>query len=87
MLALAPDVVIVATGGLPQNPPLDAGDELVTSSWDIIAGAVKPAENVLLYDDNGGHQGMTARRDRSPTAAPGWSWFRRSASSRRRWAA
>ena len=37
-----------------------AGDDLVTSSWDIIAGAVKPAENVLLYDDNGGHQGMTA---------------------------
>ena len=60
VLALSPDVVIVATGGLPQNPPLDAGDDLVTSSWDIIAGAVKPAENVLLYDDNGGHQGMTA---------------------------
>jgi NADPH-dependent 2,4-dienoyl-CoA reductase/sulfur reductase-like enzyme len=60
VLALTPDVVIVATGGLPQNPPLDAGDDLVTSSWDIVAGAVKPAENVLLYDDNGGHQGMTA---------------------------
>jgi NADPH-dependent 2,4-dienoyl-CoA reductase/sulfur reductase-like enzyme len=60
VLDLEPDVVIVATGGLPQNPPLDAGDELVTSSWDIISGAVKPAESVLLYDDNGGHQGMTA---------------------------
>src|SRR5688572_21661109 len=58
--ALSPDVVIVATGGVPQNPPLEAGDNLVTSSWDIVAGAVKPAENVLLYDDNGGHQGMTA---------------------------
>jgi 2,4-dienoyl-CoA reductase-like NADH-dependent reductase (Old Yellow Enzyme family) len=60
VLALGPEVVIVATGGLPQNPPLEAGDDLVTSSWDIIAGSVKPAENVLLYDDNGGHQGMTA---------------------------
>ncbi len=60
VLALSPDVVIVATGGLPQNPPLEAGGDLVTSSWDIVAGAVKPAENVLLYDDNGGHQGMTA---------------------------
>jgi 2,4-dienoyl-CoA reductase-like NADH-dependent reductase (Old Yellow Enzyme family)/thioredoxin reductase len=58
--ALSPDVVIVATGGVPQNPPLEAGDDLVTSSWDIVAGAVKAAENVLLYDDNGGHQGMTA---------------------------
>jgi len=60
VLALSPDVVIVATGGMPQNPPLESGEDLVTSSWDIIAGAVKPAENVLLYDDNGGHQGMTA---------------------------
>lgn len=60
VLALSPDVVIVATGGLPQNPSLESGGDLVTSSWDIIAGAVKPAENVLLYDDNGGHQGMTA---------------------------
>ena len=60
VLALSPDIVIVATGGLPQNPPLEAGGDLVTSSWDIIAGAVKPAEDVLLYDDNGGHQGMTA---------------------------
>jgi N-methyl-L-proline demethylase len=30
VMALAPDVVIVATGGIPQNPPLDAGDDLVT---------------------------------------------------------
>ncbi len=58
--ALGPEVVIVATGGMPQNPPLDAGGDLVVSTWDILAGSVKPAENVLLYDDNGGHQGMSA---------------------------
>ncbi|MEZ5803428.1 MAG: NADH:flavin oxidoreductase [Rhizobiaceae bacterium] len=58
--ALEPDIVIVATGGLPQNPPLDAGGDLVVSSWDILSGGVKSAENVLLYDDNGGHQGMGA---------------------------
>ena len=60
VLAHSPDVVVVATGGVPQNPPLEVGDDLVTSSWDIVAGAVKPAENVLIYDDNGGHPGMTA---------------------------
>jgi 2,4-dienoyl-CoA reductase-like NADH-dependent reductase (Old Yellow Enzyme family)/thioredoxin reductase len=60
VLMLSPDVVVIATGGLPQTPPLEQGGDLVTSSWDIIAGAVKPAETVLLYDDNGGHQGMTA---------------------------
>lgn len=60
VLAYGPDVVVVATGGLPQNPPLSAGGELAVSSWDILSGAVKPAERVLLYDDNGGHQGMGA---------------------------
>ncbi|WP_281010972.1 NADH:flavin oxidoreductase [Borborobacter arsenicus] len=60
VLALDPEVVVIATGGLPQNPGLEAGDELVTSSWDIVSGAAKPAETVLLYDDNGGHQGMSA---------------------------
>ena len=60
VLELAPDVVVIATGGLPQNPDLEAGDDLVTSGWDIISGSVKPADNVLVYDDSGAHQGMTA---------------------------
>ncbi|MCU0830495.1 MAG: NADH:flavin oxidoreductase [Rhizobiaceae bacterium] len=60
VLALRPDIVIVATGGLPQNPPLADGDDLVTSSWDILSGTVKPATRVLVYDDSGGHQGMSA---------------------------
>ena len=38
----------------------EQGDDLVVSSWDILSGSVKPAESVLLYDDNGGHQGMSA---------------------------
>ncbi|PSC06178.1 N-methylproline demethylase [Alsobacter soli] len=58
--ALDPEVVIVATGGVPQTPPLAGGDDLVTSSWDILAGTVAPGANVLVYDDNGGHQGMSA---------------------------
>ena len=41
MLALAPDVVIVATGGLPNTGFLDAGDDLVTTTWDILSGAVE----------------------------------------------
>lgn len=60
VLALKPDAVVVAAGGLPQNPALSEGDDLVTSSWDIISGAIKPAANVLVYDDSGAHQGMTA---------------------------
>lgn len=58
--ALSPDIVIVATGGIAQLPPLEEGESLVTSSWDIIAGDEQPGENVLLYDDSGSHAGMTA---------------------------
>jgi len=54
------DVVVVATGGLAQLPPLESGSELVTSSWDILSGDAKPAPRVLLYDDNGAHPGMSA---------------------------
>ena len=55
-----PDVVVVATGGVPNMSFLDAGHDFATSSWDILTGAVKPAASVLLYDDNGAHPGMTA---------------------------
>ena len=60
VLALSPDLVIVATGGIAQSPELEAGDDLVVSSWGFIAGAVEPEGPVLLFDDNGGHQGMSA---------------------------
>jgi 2,4-dienoyl-CoA reductase-like NADH-dependent reductase (Old Yellow Enzyme family) len=55
-----PDVVVVATGGVPNVSFLDAGQDVATSPWDILTGAIKPAANVLLYDDNGAHPGMTA---------------------------
>ncbi len=58
--AEAPDVVIVATGGLPNTDILEAGGELVVSSWDILSGDAAPGRNVLLYDDNGAHPGMQA---------------------------
>jgi len=57
--ALDPDMVVIATGGLPQ-PPEMAGTELTVSSWDILSGAVKAAPRVLVYDDNGAHPGMSA---------------------------
>ncbi|KQY48474.1 NADH:flavin oxidoreductase [Rhizobium sp. Root483D2] len=64
-----PDLVVIATGGIAQNPLLDAGDGLVVSSWDIIAGAIKPEGPVLLYDDNGAHTGMTAAEMIAATGA------------------
>lgn len=55
-----PDVVIVATGGLPHTEVLTRGNDLVVSSWDIISGDVKPGTNVLVYDDAGDHAGLQA---------------------------
>lgn len=55
--ALAPDVVIVATGGLPDTSFLEAGEDLVTSVWDVLGGYAELGGSVLLYDDHGWHQG------------------------------
>ena len=55
-----PDVVIIATGGLPELPPLKSGSELVVTGWDVIGGDVKPAGDVLFFDDNGTHSALTA---------------------------
>ncbi len=60
VMALAPDVVFVATGGLPDTEVLEAGNDLVVSSWDVLSGDAAPAGRVLLYDDNGSHPGMQA---------------------------
>ncbi|SPJ23685.1 NADH:flavin oxidoreductase [Palleronia abyssalis] len=56
----APDVIIVATGGLPHVEVLDAGDDLVVSAWDILSGDVAPGRNVLIYDDAGDYPALQA---------------------------
>jgi N-methyl-L-proline demethylase len=60
VIAENPDVVIVATGGMPAADALSAGNDLVVSSWDILSGDVKPGANVLLYDDAGDHAALQA---------------------------
>ncbi|MGR3547294.1 MAG: FAD-dependent oxidoreductase [Roseovarius sp.] len=60
--ALNPDVVIVATGGLPNRELFESGkeQELVVTAWDLISGDVKPGQNVLIYDESGDHPGLMA---------------------------
>jgi NADPH-dependent 2,4-dienoyl-CoA reductase/sulfur reductase-like enzyme len=62
VIRLDPDVVIVATGGLPNTELYESGEEneLVVSAWDLISGDVKPGENVLIYDESGDHPGLMA---------------------------
>ena len=58
--ALEPEIVVVATGGLPGGFAIEEGAELAVTSWDILAGDARPGEDVLLFDDNGAHPGMAA---------------------------
>ncbi len=55
-----PDVVIIATGGLPDTEILLSGNNLVVSTWDIISRGVKPGRNVLIFDDAGDHAALQA---------------------------
>ena len=58
VLALEPDVVIVASGGLPNFGDLD-GEDLCCSVWDMLSGDVKPAARVLVYDGTGRHEALS----------------------------
>ncbi|MBB3236964.1 FAD-dependent oxidoreductase [Phyllobacterium endophyticum] len=60
VLAENPDVVIIATGGIPHTEILSKGNELVVSAWDVLSGDVKPGANVLIFDDAGDHAGLQA---------------------------
>ena len=62
VLDLDPDVVIVATGGMPNTGLFEdrADQPLVVSAWDLISGDVKPGQDVLIYDESGDHPGLMA---------------------------
>ena len=64
-----PDIVVIATGGLPHTEILSAGNDLVVSAWDIISGDVRPGSNVLIYDDAGDHPGLQAAEIIAATGA------------------
>ena len=60
VLAEAPDIVVIATGGLPNTEVLSAGNDLVVSGWDVISGDAPASGSVLVFDDHAGHQGIAA---------------------------
>ena len=57
--AEAPDIVVIATGGLPDTEVCNGAD-LCTSTWDIFSGDTKPGSEVLVFDDHGQDQGLQA---------------------------
>ena len=69
VLAANPDVVVIATGGLPNTDFLRHGNDLVVTSWDILSGDVAPAQSILMFDDNGAHPGMSCTEFLAGTGA------------------
>jgi len=69
VLALRPDVVLVATGGLAQRHRQVAGAELTVTGWDCLSGDIAPGKEVLLYDDHGGQQGLMVAEHLAQTGA------------------
>ena len=55
----SPDVVLIATGGIPSVGRFTEGENLAVTSWDILSGSVPIEKNVLFYDDNGQHAGVS----------------------------
>jgi len=62
IIPLNPDIVIIATGGLPNLELFESKKDAnyVISTWDIISGDIKPAENILIYDESGDHPALQA---------------------------
>ena len=58
ILAESPDVVIVATGGIPDLDGLD-GAEFCTSPWDILTGSASAGDATVIYDGTGRHTAPT----------------------------
>lgn len=59
VLLQEPELVIIATGGIPDLDWLD-GNQHCTTAWDLLSGMVKPAKNVVVYDGTGRHPALTA---------------------------
>ena len=59
ILAARPDVVIVATGGVPDLSPV-AGGELCNTVWEVLSDEVPAKADVLVYDGMGRHQAVSA---------------------------
>jgi 2,4-dienoyl-CoA reductase-like NADH-dependent reductase (Old Yellow Enzyme family)/thioredoxin reductase len=60
VLGEAPDVAVIATGGMPDAQILREGNELAVSAWDIISGDVRPGASALVFDEAGDHAGLQA---------------------------
>ncbi|MEM6669469.1 MAG: FAD-dependent oxidoreductase [Pseudomonadota bacterium] len=58
-LADDPDVVVVATGGVPQIELPGGGADACRSVWDVLGASEPPAGRIIVYDEGGGHGALS----------------------------
>jgi len=58
VLAENPQVVVIATGGVPVVGHF-RGAELAVTTWDLLARQVEPGNDVLVFDEAGSHGGLS----------------------------
>lgn len=54
-----PDIVILATGGMPDLSTVEGAEDHAATVWDILSGETAPAGRVLVYDETGSQSGPT----------------------------
>ena len=59
VLAERPDVMVIATGGVPALELPKTGAELAITPWDLLSGQTASAERVLIYDEAGAHSAIS----------------------------
>ncbi|MEC7495474.1 MAG: FAD-dependent oxidoreductase [Pseudomonadota bacterium] len=59
VFAEAPDVVFIATGGMPHTDWVD-GDAKIISSWDVLSGMASLEGDVLVHDQTGRNVALAA---------------------------
>ncbi|MDW6021516.1 NAD-binding protein [Mesorhizobium sp. BAC0120] len=66
VLAEAPDLVLIATGGIPDFGPV-TGSELCLSAFDALGNTTQVANDVLIYDATGRHPAPSAATEIAAT--------------------
>ena len=63
ILAEGADIVVIATGGVPQKPRITYGEDLAETGWEVLGGALPKFSSgehmrIMVYDDNGAQAGV-----------------------------
>ncbi|MEO0821505.1 MAG: FAD-dependent oxidoreductase [Pseudomonadota bacterium] len=59
ILSLAPDIVVLATGGLPQMATIPGAESHASTVWDALSGGISAEGRVLVYDETASQSGPT----------------------------